>query len=218
MDNKEDKLEEKKVKPEGVSEESSKMTETITQPSEVTEITEVTKPAAPSESAIPTNTIIDLLKHAISLIENKVCYDETKEKMFQTLYQQLKEYKEGLLESIQRPIIKTLLPLYDSILRLEKAVQNQELSREYLKNEIYVLKSDMEEALYRMDVTPFTEHPEMLDRKLHKTIKVIETSDPNEDKQVVEILKYGFFWKGNILRPEEVIIKRYNPQKEVKNG
>jgi len=221
MNNKENKLEEKnEAIRENTKGTSEKETE-VTLPQATTEPIITTEDGIPEvsvESSSQLLIITELLKSVTSLIENKISYDETKEKMFQTLYQQLKEYKEGFLESIQRPIIKTLLPLYDSILRLEKAVQNQELSREYLDNEIYVLKSDMEEVLYRMDVFLFTEHPQKLDRKLHKTIKVIETSDLNEDKHVVEILKYGFFWKGNILRPEEVVIKRYFPQKEeVKN-
>ncbi len=160
------------------------------------------------------NILSEMVQGIKSIIEEKLAYDETKERMFQLLYQQLKDYKEGLLEGIQKPIIKALLPLYDSIIRVGKVVSSHTISEENLKNEIDMIKFELEEILYRMDAVPFIDHPEVLDRKLHKTIKVIETSDPNEDKQVVEIVRYGFLWKNNILRPEEVIIKKYNPKRK----
>ena len=175
-----------------------------------TKATETTVNEFPPGS--PLDDLSKQLRDLKSLIEEKVAYDETKEKMFQVLYQQLKEYKEGLVENIQRPIIKALLPLYDNIAKVEKAFNSDTASQGELRNEFNVLKCELQEILFRMDVVPFGEHPKTLDRKLHKTMKVIDTDDPHEDKQVVEILRYGFFWKNNILRPEEVIIKRYNSQ------
>lgn len=163
------------------------------------------------------NVLVNLLKYVISLIENRISYDETKEKMFQALYLELQEYKDGFIESIQKPIIKTFLPIYDIVLRLEKIVQENKQGREYLQNEICILKSEIEEAFYRLDVIPFSEHPEILDRKLHKTVGIVETCEPNEDKKITKILRRGLFWKDKILRPEEVIIKKYNSQKEEKN-
>lgn len=221
MRDKEDKLEEenKTIKSEETKVESQERIEnTSPQHIEKTRITEAREAKTLLESSAHLVTITEMLKNVISLIENKISYDETKEKMFQSLYQQLKEYKEGFVESIQKPIIKILLPLYDSVIRIDKALKSKDFSIDALKNEVDILKSEFEEVLYQLDVTPFIEHPEILDRKIHKTIKVIETSDPNEDKKIVEIVRYGFFWKGNILRPEEVTIERYNPQKEVKNN
>ena len=71
------------------------------------------------------------------------------------------------------------------------------------------VRYELEEVLYRMDVTPYEEHPEKLDQKLHKTLKTIPTEDPNKDRAVVTIHKTGFYWREKVLRPEEVTIFRY---------
>ena len=71
------------------------------------------------------------------------------------------------------------------------------------------VRYELEEVLYRMDVTPYEEHPEKLDQKLHKTLKTTPTDDPDKDREVVEIHKTGFYWRERVFRPEEVTIFRY---------
>ena len=81
------------------------------------------------------------------------------------------------------------------------------------------VRYELEEVLYRMDVTPYEEHPEKLDRKLHKTLKAIPTDNPDKDRDVAEIHKIGFYWREKVFRPEEVTIFRYNEkEEEVTNG
>ena len=78
---------------------------------------------------------------------------------------------------------------------------------------------ELEEVLYRMDVTPYEEHPEKLDRKLHKTLGTTPTDDPDKDRDIAEIHKIGFYWREKVFRPEEVTIFRYNEKEgEVTNG
>ena len=84
-----------------------------------------------------------------------------------------------------------------------------------LKNAFY----ELEEVLYRLDVTPNEEHPEKLDRALHKTFKAIPTDDPDKDRDIAEIHKIGFYWREKVFRPEEVTIFRYSEKEgEVTNG
>lgn len=71
------------------------------------------------------------------------------------------------------------------------------------------VRYELEEVLYRMDVTPYEEHPEKLDQKLHKTLETTPTDDPNKDQEVVKIHKTGFYWREKVFRPAEVTISRY---------
>ena len=71
------------------------------------------------------------------------------------------------------------------------------------------LRFALEEVLYRLDVTPYEEHPTKLDRKLHKTLDTIPTDDPDKDQEVAAIHKPGFYWREKVFRPEEVTIFRY---------
>jgi molecular chaperone GrpE (heat shock protein) len=154
-----------------------------------------------------------LLQEIKEMIEKKIAYDETKEKMFNALHGQLKGYQGEFLDAFKRPLIKNLLVLYDDIIKVEEIA-----GIEKIKNGIGSLKAELLQILDNMEVVPFDEHSEVLDRKLQKTVKAVETTELTEDKKVVEVVKMGFLWKGNLFRPEEVVIKRYigqqNQQKE----
>jgi molecular chaperone GrpE (heat shock protein) len=69
-----------------------------------------------------------------------------------------------------------------------------------------------------MDVTPYKDSPETLDRQLHKTRKVLSSNDPEQDQKVVEVHKIGFNWRDKVFRPEEVTILRYTPATQNPEG
>ncbi|MEK9148792.1 MAG: nucleotide exchange factor GrpE [Candidatus Desantisbacteria bacterium] len=168
------------------------------------------KPEEPS-AILSSPESIALLQEIKATIERKIAYDETKEKMFNTLYEQLKGYQGEFLDAFKKPIIKSLVTLYDDTIKVEKVI-NEESCGEKVKSGINALKVELLEILENMEVMPFCEHPDVLNYKLQKTIKTVETIDPAEDKRVVEVLREGFLWKGNILRPEDVVIKKYAGQ------
>ena len=50
---------------------------------------------------------------------------------------------------------------------------------------------------------------ETVDRTLHRVISFEPANFPEEDGRIVMRVKRGFFWRGKLLRPEEVIAKRF---------
>jgi molecular chaperone GrpE (heat shock protein) len=165
------------------------------------------------ESAPTPTSPAGLLEEIRSLVKDRLAYDETKERMFQELYVQLQGFKGGFLESIQGQARKALVSLFDSVVRMERATREETSCPERVRAEAETLRVEVEEALYRLDVVPFAEHPDRLDRKLHKTVKVVETDSPEEDNLVVEVVRTGFLHKDVVLRPEEVVVKRFRQQK-----
>lgn len=156
------------------------------------------------------------------LFEKQISRNQSQTKMFDALYREMKDYKEDfLLEALHKPIIKDLLSVYDSVVSLEsqlaemldavKRIRPKALDEGLLQfqQNLENARFELEEVLYRMDVTPYEEHPETLDRQLHKTIKVIPADTLEQDWQVAEIHKIGFYWRGKVFRPEEVTIFRY---------
>lgn len=148
----------------------------------------------------------------------KIEYDAGKERMFNALHAEMKEYKNNfLIESIQKPLIRSLILHYDEFCRLESqyemimAESGQDATelminfRDNLKNS----KGQILELLYRLEVTAYAEHGEKLDRRQHKVVEVRDTADAEKDKMIAEIFKIGFYWKEQIFRPEEVAIYRY---------
>ena len=51
--------------------------------------------------------------------------------------------------------------------------------------------------------------PEKLDKLTQKAVNVEPAATPEEDGTVVRAAKRGFLWKDAVLRPEEVVIKRW---------
>jgi molecular chaperone GrpE (heat shock protein) len=53
------------------------------------------------------------------------------------------------------------------------------------------------------------ETKETVDRTLHKVVSYEPADYPQEDGLIVMRLKRGFLWRGKLIRPEEVIARRY---------
>ena len=157
-----------------------------------------------------------------ALFEKQISRNQNQIKMFDALYREMKDYKEDfLLEALHKPIIKDLLSVYDSFVLLEaqlegmlsaaKRIRPKAMAEQLtqFRQNLENARFELEEVLYRMDVTPYEEHPETLDRQLHKTLKVIPAETPAQDWKVAEVHKIGFSWRGKVFRPEEVTIFRY---------
>ena len=152
------------------------------------------------------------------LFEKQIARNQNQTEMFDKIYAEMKDYKESfLLEVLHKPIIHNLIQLYDSFVSLESQFDEiccgdeenmiDELSQ-YRKN-LENFRFKLEEVLYRMDVTPYTDSSDSLDRQLHKTRQVISTDDPEQDQKIAEVHKIGFNWREKVFRPEEVTIFRY---------
>ena len=169
-----------------------------------------------------TNTLTEItqsLAVLLELFEKHISGNQNHVKMFDKMYTEMKDYKESfLLEVLHKPVIHNLIQLYDSFVSLESQLTNiiDENNDNTLLNELGQYSSnlqnfrfELEEVLYRMDVTPYKDSPDTLDRHLHKTRKVISTNDPNLDQKVAEVHKIGFYWREKVFRPEDVTIYRY---------
>ena len=169
-----------------------------------------------------TNTLTEInqsLTVLLELFEKHISGNQNQVQMFDKMYAEMKDYKESfLLEVLHKPVIHNLIQLYDSFVSLESQLTNliDENNDNTLLNELRQYSSnlqnfrfELEEVLYRMDVTPYQNSPDTLDRQLHKTRKVISTDDPNLDQKVAEVHKIGFYWREKVFRPEDVTIYRY---------
>ena len=173
-----------------------------------------------------TQTLPGALSELKELFEKQISRNQNQIKMFDTMYHEMKAYKENFLsEALHKPIIHNLIQLYDTftslesqfegILNKDEVVCSEGLSQELrqFQTNLENVRCELKEALYRIDVTPYEEQLETLNRKLHKTLQVISTEDPKEDRKVAQVDKKGFYWRDKVFRPEEVKIYRYEPPK-----
>lgn len=141
--------------------------------------------------------------------------ESVNQQLFDSLHAELLKYRDNFLhESLQKPFIHDLVYLYDHLNGLcdqlgsaaqEKGKRSRVSQwRDNLENAIHSLV----EILHRFDVREI-EARERIDRALHRVISFEPADFPEEDGTIVMRVKRGFVWRGKLIRPEEVIAKRF---------
>lgn len=141
--------------------------------------------------------------------------ENVSQKLFDSLHTELLKYRDNFLhESLQKPFIHDLVCLYDHLSGLcdqlstaaEEKGNHSRVSqwRDNLENAIHSLV----EILHRLEVKEI-EPREMVDRACHRVLSFEPADFPEEDGTIVMRVKRGFMWRGKLIRPEEVIAKRF---------
>lgn len=140
--------------------------------------------------------------------------ERVNQRLFDSLHEELKMYRDNFLrETLQKPLIRDLVHLHDDLNALKRdfdAVCGNEKSikqtrcRTNLQNTIHFVT----EMMNRIEVVPM-EEVEKVDRALHRVVSFEPTTNEAEDGKIVRQTKPGFCWHGKILRPQEVVAKRF---------
>ncbi|SEN63328.1 nucleotide exchange factor GrpE [Lihuaxuella thermophila] len=145
----------------------------------------------------------------LQVVTNRLSYDKTKEAAFDRLYKEMEELKQDQELSQLRPLYIDLILLIDRMNtiyndKLDSGSQNPELV-----NILQTLSHEVLEILYRRGVELIVTTSPVFDPKVQKVVEVIPTQNPAEDNTVVHMVRHGFKYKDVVLRPEEVVIKKY---------
>ncbi|MEN0062449.1 MAG: nucleotide exchange factor GrpE [Myxococcota bacterium] len=146
------------------------------------------------------------------MVQERLSNDKVREKAFDQLYEELRQYKEDFLFQAEKPLLLDLLLFYDSMNWFQESLIKQEMSPDVIADSFQYLMDEFLEVLYRRDVVPVDEH-NRFDATVHRAIKVQETDDESADYKVAQVLKRGFARAKKPLRPEEVVILRYRGKK-----
>jgi molecular chaperone GrpE (heat shock protein) len=65
------------------------------------------------------------------------------------------------------------------------------------------------EVLARMECSMLPVSSGKLDKQNQRAVAIEPADDPREDGDIVQVKKRGFFWKGRVLRAEDVVIKKW---------
>ena len=138
------------------------------------------------------------------------------QRLFDSLHDEMIKYRDNFLhESLQKPFIRDLVILFDDLSgllgQLQTAIDSSDGKRSALKQWRDNLENaihSLTEILHRMEVSEI-EPRDMVDRSLHKVLSFEPADFAEEDGQIVMRVKRGFLWRDQVLRPEEVVAKRF---------
>jgi molecular chaperone GrpE (heat shock protein) len=153
------------------------------------------------------------------MIERK---DGLSRQMFDALHEELRSYKDGfLLDSVHRPMIRDLITLFDDltetyrqmtsgIAELVESTTDGTLNRfKALEMRISHNLEFVLEVLARFEVCQMPIGSGKLDKKTQRAVAVESTDDAERDLEIIRSVRCGFMWKDRIVRPEEVVVKKW---------
>lgn len=159
---------------------------------------------------------IELMQQAFVEITEQ---ESNQSKVFDVLHKELGEYKNDFIYEHLKPVIRQLLFLYDSLEVFEEEVipfereegneRRQTLSPGRVRQNVQHFRDQLIEALHICQVT-LMERPEgQFDPKLHKALDVVKVP-ANQDNTIQRVVRQGWYLRGNIFRPAEVVVGRSN--------
>jgi molecular chaperone GrpE (heat shock protein) len=171
-------------------------------------------------SALSPEKQVDIMVKRFEKIDDQLTTirktESVNQKLFDSLHAELLKYRDNFLhESLQKPFIHDLVLLFDHLNSLceqltgaaqEKGKRGHLVQwRDNLENAIHALV----EILHRLEVKEI-EPKERVDRTIHRVVSFEPADYPEEDGRIVMRVRRGFSWRGKLIRPEEVIAKRFN--------
>ena len=153
------------------------------------------------------------LQELKAMIESRIAYDETKEEAFQRLYREFDELKQTSLNESVRPFLFDLMLLHD---RVSKRLSDGGAPEELSDCESFVssILEEVEEVLSRQGIERVPRVDSEFEPRTQKIIGSVESETQAKDGHVVEVVRNGFVAHGKVIRPQEVIVARFDAKKK----
>ena len=147
------------------------------------------------------------------------------QRMFDALHEELRGYKDGfLLETVLKPVICDLISLYDDLSLIHGQMQEIVANAagksgpvdKFLFDRLKTMDTNIQhncefiiEVLARLECSMLPVSTGKLDKQNQRAVALEPADDPREDGDIVQVKKRGFYWKGRVLRAEDVVIKKW---------
>ena len=145
------------------------------------------------------------------------------QKLFDAMHGELKSYKDAFLfDAMHKPFVKDLITLADDIANISLGVQARiEHAQDSELTFLRKLTSNLEnsgahffEIFARLDVESFETKPGAdLDRQRHRILSTEPAACEEDDGKVVRSVRRGFLWRERVIRPEEVVARKWTEPK-----
>lgn len=143
--------------------------------------------------------------------------ESSQEKVFNSLYKELNDYKNDFLYEHMKPVVRPLLFLYDSLEEFDDEIasfqwpatdeRRNTMPPHLVRQNVSYFKEQLVEALRICEVTLMEKPEGEFDPKLHKAVEVMAV-EPDQDRKIQRIIRNGWYLNNQLLRPAEVVIGR----------
>lgn len=168
--------------------------------------------------------ILSAFKGLQESFDSKLKYDAKKDAIIDRQFQELTQFKNGLVSKVTMQIVSDLIAEIDSAEKLIKFYEGAEFSEINYKKLMKVLKdipASLCDVLEKYGVTSYhSTIGSLFNPKRQRALKTTETGDLSKDKTVRELLRLGFEQeldsadgdapKNKIVRSEMVDVFVYN--------
>lgn len=134
-----------------------------------------------------------------------------KDQAYDQLYEELRQYKDNFLKAAQKPLFLDVILLYDGVMRTLanfSELPDEKVTRQMVVDALTHTRDEILELLYRRDIERIDEVPKKLDINFQKPVTRLDTDNPDEDRDIAQVVREGFRWSGAVLRAQEVVVKR----------
>jgi molecular chaperone GrpE (heat shock protein) len=151
------------------------------------------------------------LEHLEELFEGKIRDDDRQRQLFERLMKELEEYRQDFIYShVTSKVFRDLIQLYDTLEQTLHSNATEEISREALRVRMGSFHQQVVRILQRQEVELIESAPgKPFDEQSQEAIDVCAVERPEEDGIVVEIVRRGFRYRERLLRPEWVVVGKY---------
>lgn len=134
--------------------------------------------------------------------------------MFNALHEEFKVNKDAFLfEALQKPIVRELITIFDDLSEIHRqmlvAADTEGDRFRNLANSVGHIAEALVEAMVRFEVKRIPDSKGKLDKHRHRAVAVEVAENVAADGDIVATVRPGFVWRDRVLRPEEVVIKKY---------
>lgn len=138
------------------------------------------------------------------------------DKVFNTLHNELQDYKNDFIYEHLKPVLRPLLFLFDSMEQFDGEMQVIERNLpadakitgappKVVCENVRFFREQLVEALRICEVTPMQIPEGRYDPRLHKPLGT-EPVPPDQEGVVQRVVRSGWFLNGRVFRPAEVIV------------
>ena len=169
--------------------------------------------AATSADANPVPAQLKKIDEHLAALRNT---ESVNHRLFNSLHQELKSYRDNFLrDTLQKPFIRDLIVLYDALTSLSSQMLSASSAPDARQSVVSQWSANLEnsihclvEVMHRMEVSEI-ETRDFVDRTLHKVVSCEPADFAEDDGRIVMRIRRGFVWRDQVLRPEEVVAKRF---------